>query len=268
MTDAMFAGRTALITGAASGIGAATARALHRQGATRLVLVDRDGDALVALGASLGLAADDLETATLDVSDEAAWAALETRVAARFGGIDCLIAAAGIGHPVASVAELPIEAWRRTLAVNLDGAFLALQTGIRLIRAGARGGAIVLLSSSTAFRAQPGMAGYAVSKSALVQLTRTAAAEVAADKIRVNAIAPGMVETPLFRSLPAFRELTEKMGGEAGAFRAMAARLVPIGRATTADETAEQIMFLLGQWGETITGAVLNADGGMTLSAA
>lgn len=264
----MFARRTALITGAASGIGAATARALHRQGATRLVLVDRDGDALDRLGASLDLDDDHRETATLDVSDEAAWATLETRVAARFGGIDYLVAAAGIGHPVAPVAELPIEAWRRTLAVNLDGAFLALQAGIRLIRAGARGGGIVLLSSSTAFRTQPGMAGYAVSKSALVQLTRTAATEVAAENIRVNAIAPGMVETPLFRSLPAFRDLAEKMGSEAGAFRAMAARSVPIGRTTTAEETAEQILFLLGQWGETITGAVLNADGGMTLSAA
>ncbi len=268
MTDGPFSGMTALVTGAASGIGAATVRALRAQGAVRLVLVDRDGEALERVANGLDLARDAIEIAVQDVADAAAWAALETRIGARFGHVDHVVAAAGIGHAVAPVADLPIAEWRRTLSVNLDGSFLALQSGIRLIRAGARGGGIVLLSSSTAFRAQQGMSGYAVSKLALVQLARTAAAEVAAAGIRVNAIAPGVVETPLFRTLPWFRDLAAQFGGEAEAFGAFARRAVPIGRATTAEETAEQILFLLGPWGATITGAVLNADGGMTLSAA
>jgi NAD(P)-dependent dehydrogenase (short-subunit alcohol dehydrogenase family) len=263
----MFAGQTIAITGAGSGIGAALARAACAQGA-RLVLIDRDAAALGDAARDLAIDKGDLLLSAQDVSDPGGWQVLRQQVLGRFGGLSHLVAAAGVGHPPTEIVGLSVETWRRTMAVNLDGAFLALQAGIELIRAAGGGGAIILLSSSTAFRVQPRTAAYAVSKSALVQLARIAATEVAADNIRVNAIAPGLVETPLFRTLDWFNDLARDCGSEAEAFRVVAKRTVPLGRPTSADETAAQILFLLGPAGATITGTTLNADGGLTLSPA
>jgi NAD(P)-dependent dehydrogenase (short-subunit alcohol dehydrogenase family) len=241
-------GKAALVTGAASGIGAATVAALRAGGVTDFALVDRaplDGDALLA---------------SHDVADEAAWLRTETAIAARFGGIDYAVVNAGVSG-AAAIADLGFDEWRRILSANLDGAFLTLRTAMRLIRPG---GAIVCVASASGIKAEPGVGAYAASKAGLIQLARVAAREGAGRGIRVNAIAPGGVETPIWNGVPGFAEAVAAHG-ERAAFDAMARIATPLGRFATPQEIAAQIAFLLSDAAATITGAVLTSDGGYTL---
>lgn len=254
----------ALITGAASGIGAATAARLAADGAGGLVLVDRDAAGLAALAARLPLPAEALLTCVQDVSDPAAWAETHAAIAERFGRLDQVVANAGISD-AGAITEMAFAAWRRVLAVNLDGVFLTLQTGLRLIRAGGRGGAVVVVSSASAVKAEPGVSAYGASKAAVLQLARVAAREGAPDNIRVNAILPGGVETPIWRTMDFFQALIAEHGSERAAFDAMAAMATPLGRYAGADEIAGQIAFLLSDAARTVTGASLGVDGGYTL---
>ena len=131
----------------------------------------------------------------------------EARIAARFGAIDLALANAGIGHPMAPIAELEPEAFSRVINVNLTGAFLTLRTALRLME---ERGAIVLVASSMGVKPSPNTAGYGASKAALIHLAKIAALEAAPKKIRVNAIAPGGVETPLFHDAEFFKGLSPK----------------------------------------------------------
>ena len=151
------------------------------------------------------------------------------------------------------------------MAVNLDGVFLTLRSALRLIREGGRGGAIVVVSSASAVKAEPGIAAYGASKAGVLQLTRVAAKEGAPERIRVNAILPAGVQTPIWRAVPFFQQLVQESGGEQDAFDRMAAMATPLGRYATSDEVASQIAFLLSDTAATITGAALVADGGYTL---
>lgn len=253
-----FSGRIALVTGAASGIGAAFARLAAREGAAGLALLDRNRDGLEALAGDLACP---FVLSAGDVGDAAVWAGFETEIAARLGRIDLALANAGVGHPMQPIAELDPEAWSRVIGVNLTGAFLTLRTGLRLMN---DGGSIVLVSSSMGVKPAPGTAGYGASKAALLQLARIAALEAAPRRIRVNAISPGGVETPLFRDHSFFDALIEQTGSERGAFDALAAR-TPLGRYASAEETAGLIAFLMSDEAAQITGANLIADAGMTL---
>ena len=253
-----FSGRILLVTGAASGIGEAFARLAAEQGAAGLVLLDLDGGRLEALAADLPCPALALAG---DVGDAALWERAESEIRARFGRLDHALANAGIGHIMAPIAELEPATWSRVIAVNLTGAFLTLRTSLRVM---AEGGAIVLVSSSMGVKPAPNSAGYGASKAALLQLARIAALEAAPRRIRVNAISPGGVETPLFRSHDFFGTLVEQTGSERGAFDALAAR-TPLGRYSSAAETAGLIAFLMSDEAAQITGANLVADAGMTL---
>ena len=253
-----FAGKVVLVTGAASGIGAAFARLAAKQGAAGLALLDRNGDGLAHLAESFACPA---VTAAGDVGEAAVWSRFEAEIAARFGHLDLALAAAGIGHPMQPIAELDPGAWSQVIAVNLTGAFLTLRTSLRLMSAG---GAIVLIASSMGVKPSPNTAGYGASKAALIQLARIAALEAAPRGIRVNAISPGGVETPIFRQQAFFGALVEQTGSERGAFDALAAR-TPLGRYASADETAGLIAFLMSDKAAQVTGANLVADAGMTL---
>jgi NAD(P)-dependent dehydrogenase (short-subunit alcohol dehydrogenase family) len=249
--DLDFSGKSVLITGAASGIGAACAAWLAAHGAARLVLVDLD---------EAGLAALELPCAVTrfggDVADPALWG----RIEAEAGTIDHAVLNAGIGVGGA-VADLSFEDWRRVMSVNLDGTFLSLGTSLRLM---ADGGAVVLTASATALKATVLTGAYGVSKAAIIQLTKVAARESAPRGIRVNAIAPGGVDTPIWDKQQVFVEAFEAMG-RAQALDSMAKQTVPLGRFETAEEIAGQIGFLLSDLAGTITGAVLVSDGGYTL---
>ncbi|HST35434.1 MAG TPA: SDR family NAD(P)-dependent oxidoreductase, partial [Allosphingosinicella sp.] len=172
-----------LITGAASGIGAATATRLANAGVKKLVLADRDEDRLRDFAFSLPC---ERQMMIGDVADEHLWAQEDLT------GLTHAFVNAGIGAG-GPIAELNFAEWRRVLSINLDGAFLTLQAAMRALKAGGKGGAIVLTASAAGVKAEPGIAAYGASKAAVIHLARIAAKEGAPDQIRVNAIAPGGV---------------------------------------------------------------------------
>ena len=249
-----FSGKTALVTGAASGIGAACVEALAKGGAATLVLVDRDADKLDAL---------DLECQVVrhagDVADAELWARVEVE-GHRFNRA---VVNAGIAGKAAPIVKMEMDDWRKVMAVNLDGAFLSLRTAMRNA---AEDCAIVLTASVTGIKANPGTGAYASSKAAVMQLVRIAAVEGAQHGIRVNAIAPGGVDTPLWDTQHQIRDAIDKAGGDRAAVIAgMAAQTTPLGRFASADEIAAQVMFLLSDAASTITGTTLVTDGGFSL---
>ena len=246
-------GKRALVTGAASGIGAACIKRLVRAGADRFVLVDREP----LDSAALALASD-CTTFRGDVADPALWDEVE----ASAGPLDWAVLNAGVaaGGPI---TETGFDEWRRVLGTNLDGAFLSLRSAMRLASDGA---SIVLTASISGVKAEPGTAAYGASKAGVIQLAKVAAKEGAARGIRVNAIAPGGVDTPIWDQTPFFRELVAQHGGDrAAALAAMARMATPLGRYATSEEIAGQIVFLLSDEAATITGAVLVSDGGYSL---
>lgn len=246
-----FANARILITGAASGIGAAAARTLAGRGAA-LVLCDLDGQALAALAGSI-----DADTQLLagDVADEAMWNGAD------LSGLTHAVVNAGIGAG-GMIADLDFADWRRVMATNLDGAFLTLRAAMRAMAG--RGGAIVAVSSASGIKAEPGVAAYGASKAALIQLVKVAAKEGAAQGIRVNAIAPAGVETPVWDAVPMFADRAAEIGRDE-AFAEMARLATPMGRYAKPEEIAGQIAFLLSDETAYMTGGVMVSDGGYTL---
>jgi 2-keto-3-deoxy-L-fuconate dehydrogenase len=244
-----------LITGAASGIGAATAGRLAAGGARKLILVDLDEDKLRDFAFSLPC---ERQVLIGDVADEAFWDAADLT------GLTHAVVNAGIGAG-SPIAETSFVDWRRVLSVNLDGAFLTLRAAMRSIKAGGKGGAIVLTASVAGVKAEPGIAAYGASKAAVIHLARIAAKEGGADRIRVNAIAPGGVETPIWHAVPFFQNLVKSSGSEQAAFAAMGAAGTALGRFATAEEIAGQIAFLLSDDCANVTGTCFVSDGGYSL---
>lgn len=247
-----FAGRAALVTGAASGIGLATAHRLAAEGAARLVLVDRDADALARVA---------LPCACVRLAGDVAAEALWQEAAPALAGIDHAVINAGVAG-AGPIATLDFAEWRRILAVNLDGAFLTLRAAMAAMAA--RGGSIVATASAAGLKAEAGVAAYGASKAALLHLVKVAAKEGAAQRIRVNAVAPAGVETPIWDAVAPFAERAAAIGRDA-AFAEMAAPATPLGRFAKAEEVAGQIAFLLSDDAALVTGACLVADGGYTL---
>jgi NAD(P)-dependent dehydrogenase (short-subunit alcohol dehydrogenase family) len=251
----------ALVTGAASGIGLATAMRLAADGVAGLVLVDRDANRLAAVSETFDTKRLRVLTRAHDVADPGAWVETETIARTTFGRLDWAIANAGVADS-GPLAEISFEAWRRVLAANLDGVFLTLQASMRLIREGGHGGAIVVVASAAAVKAEVGTGAYAASKAGAAQLMRVAAKEGAPDRIRVNAILPGGVITPIWHDVPFFTDLVQQTGSEEAAFAAMASMATPLGRYASAEEVAGLIAFLLSDAAASITGASLVCDGG------
>ena len=250
-----------LVTGAASGIGAATARRLADDSAHALVLVDRDESGLNALQGELERPGLELMLCPQDVADEDAWSRVENDIRDQWKGLDGVVANAGVSDS-GPIAELSLEAWRRVMTVNLDGAFLTLRTGMRLLR---DGGAAVVVSSASGVKAEAGIAAYAASKAAVIQLARVAAKEGAPRGVRVNAVLPGGVETPMWSGMEFFRDMVAELGSEQAAFDSIAAHGTPLGRYAKPEEIAGQIAFLPSQAARSMTGAALTVDGGYTL---
>ena len=261
MAEADFAGRSALITGAASGIGAATAQWLAVRGVGELWLVDRD---------HAGLATLDLPCRVHRIDGDVATPGLWDSLAARLPRLDHALLNAGIADGCPLI-EQSWEGWKRTLAVNLDGVFLGLQCVLRaMLREGdapapAGGRSLVLTSSVAGVKPLGGTAAYGASKAAVAHLARIAAAEHARHGIRVNAVAPGRVDTPIWTTTSHFRTLEAELGSREAALATLAQDSTPLGRFATADELAAQIGFLLSDAATNMTGTVMVSDGGYSL---
>jgi NAD(P)-dependent dehydrogenase (short-subunit alcohol dehydrogenase family) len=238
--------KVALVTGAARGIGLATAQRFLTEG-WRVALLDIDGDNLKRTHAGLARPHDTLAI-TCDVADPDAVAAALASVAKRFGRLDALVNNAGIAifKPILDVSYAD---WSRVLAVNLTGPFLCTQAAAPLMR-DSGGGAIVNVTSISGLRASTLRAAYGTSKAGLAHLTKQQAAELAALGIRVNAVAPGPVDTAMAKAV------------HTPEIRADYHDHMPLNRYGLESELAEAIFFLCSERASYITGQVLAVDGG------
>jgi NAD(P)-dependent dehydrogenase (short-subunit alcohol dehydrogenase family) len=247
------AGKVALVTGAASGIGAATVEAMRREGA---IVIGTDVDAAwIAAGAAESAAAGDLRWA-LDVTRERDWSSVFDRAAAGVGVPDVLVNNAGVIPEIVAIARTTLDEWRRVMAVNLDGTFLGVAEAMR--RMTGRGGAIVNVSSVAGLVGMPFNGAYGPSKAGVLMLTKGAALEGARldPPIRVNAVHPGYIGTPM----------TESISGTLGAgrFERRVGEVVPMRRLGAARDVADAIVYLASDEARFVTGSSLVVDGGYT----
>ncbi|MCW0001069.1 SDR family oxidoreductase [Pararhizobium sp. YC-54] len=240
-----FSGKVAFVSGAASGIGAATARQLADLGA-KLVLVDRDRARLDAFVETLG--SNNVLALEVDVTAIASVEEAIARGVSHFGGLDLAVNSAGIDLPRCETARYPAGDWDRTIAVNLTGVFNAVRHQIPAMLASG-GGSIVNVASIMGFRGFSGQPAYTAAKHGVIGLTKAAALDHATQGIRINAVAPGFIDTPLLG------HLSDEM-------RQAAALLHPMARVGEADEITNVILFLLSDAASFVTGACFEADGG------
>jgi NAD(P)-dependent dehydrogenase (short-subunit alcohol dehydrogenase family) len=239
--------RVALVTGAASGIGLATVRRLLEAG-WKVAAVDRDEAALAGLSRELGLPTR-VFTSALDVTDEAAAEKAVAMAGEALGGLDGVVNSAGIAADIHAL-ETPVALLRKILDVNVVGTFIVARAAARLMK-DRGGGAIVNISSVSGLRGGKGRSAYGASKGAVVVLTQVLANDLARYKIRVNAVAPGPVDTPMVKAV------------HTAADRALWLRHVPMRRYAEPGEIASVIEFLLdGTRSSFVTGEIVAVDGG------
>lgn len=246
------AGRKALVTGAGGGIGRATAIALAAEGA-RVWLADIDVDGVSAVAKHIGKAAQPVQ---MDVSDNAAIVQAVDAVDREAEGIDLLVNAAGT-YALQPWLEIDADVWDRVFAINTRGMMLTLQAVARSMIAHGKGGSIINVASAAGRRGDPNSVAYSASKAAAISITQSAALGLAPYGIRVNAIAPGPVDTAMWADVVRLR--SER--GDHSA-RQMVARL-PLGRISTAEEQAQAVVFLASADSSYVSGQTLNVDGGL-----
>lgn len=255
MNDCLnFDGKVALVTGAASGMGLATARAFAEAGAA-VVLAD-------VREASVQSAAEQLVSeghraigVPCDVSDDAQVAVMVDQTVAEFGRLDAAFNNAGVMAAIAQTADSTREEWERVIGINLRGVWSCLKHELpQMVRQG--GGAIVNCSSVGGFTGNPGIGSYIASKHGVLGLTRTAALEYASKGIRVNAVCPGAIATQIARDV---------VGGDEEAYEEMA-RGIPLGRIGRPEEIALAVLWLCSPGASYVVGHSLVVDGGGTVS--
>ena len=250
MLDYDLGGFVAIVTGGASGIGEACSHLLAASGAhvavadCRLAEAHRVVEAITDRGGHAF-------AVEVDVTNEAAAEAMVVKVVEHAGRLDAAVNNAGVGMDLTPTGDLSSEGWRRVMSVNLDGVFYCMRAEIRAMRAGG-GGSIVNLASMLGQIATAGAAPYVASKHGVLGLTRTAAVDHAVDRIRINAVAPGYVHSPMVDSHTDAAKL------------ARLESLHPAGRLGQADEIAQMVAWLISGASSFCTGAVFNVDGGYT----
>jgi NAD(P)-dependent dehydrogenase (short-subunit alcohol dehydrogenase family) len=241
-------GKVAFVTGGGSGIGAAVSRLLAASGAS-IAVADISLEAAKQVAHEITSSGGKAIPLHLDVTDPDAVDRAVAGVVESLGGLDIGINNAGITGGVGKAGDYSNDAWRRVMAVNLDGVFYCQRAEIQAMIASGRGGAIVNLASVLGQVGSAGAPGYIAAKHAVVGLTRSAAVGHAADKIRVNSVGPGYIDTPLLGAIP--RERMDAL-----------ALLHPIGRLGLAEEVAEIVAWLASDAASFATGAYYPIDGG------
>ncbi len=239
-----FTGKVALVTGAASGIGLATTRRLLDDGA-RVVAGDIDEAGLAAI--SPRTSADHLVTARCDVTQEIDVENLSKLAVSHFGGLDIAVANAGAGG-YALVTEHPLQEWQRVIDLCLTGVFLTIKHSGSVMR---DGGSIVTVASLNAIQPSRGMAAYCTAKAGVAMLTRVAAMELGPRGIRVNTVAPGLVQTNATGTFFAIPPIVEEFNDNA-----------PLGRFASPDEIASVIAFLASDDSSYMSASFVSVDGG------
>lgn len=245
-----FPGKVAFVTGAASGIGRATSIAFAREGA-RVAILDRTEDALQQTADTIRANGGEAVIIACDVALPERVEAAVARVVDTFGRIDIAFNNAGVENTAAPVAEITLESWDRILDINLRGTFLCMKHEIaQMLRQGS--GVVVNTASGAGIRGVAGGASYAASKHAIIGLTKSAALDYAEANIRVNAILPGNIETPM---------MDRFTGGDIQ----KAIDLEPVGRLGKPEEIAEAVLWMSSDLGAFVTGASILVDGGWSL---
>ncbi|HEY1507935.1 MAG TPA: glucose 1-dehydrogenase [Solirubrobacteraceae bacterium] len=244
--------KVALVTGAASGIGRATAELFASMGA-HVVASDVDAEGGSVIVDRLNQSGHDAVFAAADVTDDEALGEVVARVTSVFGRLDCAANCAGVGGGHGPTHEYPKENWDRIVEINLRGTWLAMRHEIDLMLRQGSGGTVVNVASTLGLRGSAFASPYSASKHGIIGLTRTAAIEYAAAGIRVNAVCPGAIDTPMmdetFERFPGFREAL--IG------------FVPIGRMGRPDEVANAIAWLSSDAASFVTGEALAVEGGL-----
>jgi NAD(P)-dependent dehydrogenase (short-subunit alcohol dehydrogenase family) len=258
-------GKVALVTGGASGIGAACAELLAREGAS-VAVTDVDelrGPEVVAGIKKVGGEACFLHH---DVTSEERWIEVVAEVGKRYGRLDVMVSNAGIGIAVPSITEMTLSDWRRQNAINLDGVFLSVKHCLPLMRKTSSpksGGSIIMMSSLAGLRGAPGLSAYSATKGGVRLFAKSIALECATfgDGIRVNSVHPGVIDTPIWGKIPTG---AEGRGQNAPIDPEERARFAtPLARAGHAAEIASGVLFLASDASSYMTGAELVIDGGM-----
>jgi NAD(P)-dependent dehydrogenase (short-subunit alcohol dehydrogenase family) len=251
MTDT---GKTAIVTGAAGGIGAALVKRLAARG-LNLTLVDIDVDALGPVAADAGLNDDNSLLLAADVSKPEDVANYVDRTVEKFGRIDYFANNAGIECPFGAIEDQAIEDLDKVYAVNVRGVFLGLQHVLPVMKQQGSG-SIMNTSSLAGIMGAPMMAPYVMTKHAVIGITRSAAAEAASSGVRVNAVLPGTINTMMMRRI-------EDSSGTPDEFKKMNDEATPLGRYGEADEVAAVMNFLLSEDSAFVTASLYTVDGGM-----
>lgn len=254
-----FEGRTALVTGAARGIGQAIARRLASEGA-RVCVVDRDYERASATAREIVEAGGVAHAIACDVADEASVVAAVAQARERFGGVDILVNNAGVAPHVIPVVDYPLEEWERHMNVNLKGTFLCCKHVAPLMMERERG-KIVNISSINGLSGPPLVAAYNASKWGVIGFSKTLANELAPYHINVNVVCPGPTDTE-FHSVT-MPERARILGISEAEVRERIRQSVPLGRWTRPEDVAAAVAFLASDDADHITGEVLPVTGGM-----
>ncbi len=254
-------GKVALVTGGVSGIGAAVAELLAREGAA-VAVTDIDELRGPEVAAGIKKAGHEAIFLAQDVTSESRWVEVVAEVERRYGRLDILVSNAGIGIMVPSIVEMSLADWRRQTAINLDGVFLSVKHCLPLMRR-IGGGSIIMTSSLAGLRGSANLAGYCATKGGVRLFAKAIAMECASfgDGIRVNSVHPGIIDTPIWGKLP-----TE--AGAAGQnapidLEERAKLATPLGRPGHASEIAAGVLYLASDASRYVTGTELVIDGGM-----